>query len=1211
VNREGFEAQQQPQQEQQRGGPSQWDRKTTVDNPLSRPISAPPSNFGLNSVGSSRFFPNHDSSTTENELRNNNNNNNNNNEQSNNSKYAMPKQKNNLLHLSNMSSSQLTAVDASAAMRISSSHENIGFNYRTWNAGTSSSSGFGIMGGGNTSVGNLRSLFSQQNDGGGNGDVVANADDFLSPPSTSSTAAPSSASTTTATDPNAENDVNNKKFYTPHMLLGMGIRRPASTGVIGENDTVLRNDLSSSTQTIGHAPPPSSSKSDAVAWSDLFSEMVISSNNSNNNNNTKSNSPIANPSVDAAAAAAGGGGRVGSELPPHGSSNPTNSNESSLQGAVRPAPKTLMDLIQEDFPKSPRLTPEAGRMAATAGVADVSNVSAAKTTGSTIPGEPTTSASIAPTTHQNPNNTIMEPNNLHPPNNTAQMHPQQYTQPTHYHTTSAPAAAAEYPPVATTNTHHSIMDAHGYTTYHAPPSDLPASTTAPYSDYNNVTNTNIYTMATNSSTSSASLASTTTSNTTSSQSQQQQQQQQPQYVSITHPHVHSQPYMTHHQPPPPPGQYTTAIPQQQHQQHAQMTHHHIPPPPGNISHQMVDANGNPYMITTTQQHSNQSAPPQAVYHVPATQSYHIIYTQPPPLSQQQQQQPPPAAGGGYTTAPSHHAVLATHPHHASTAGEGGAATAPPQYHNYHPHAPPPHHEYVTVVQHPNAAAAAAAAAGVIHTHPHQLVIAGANTVPGGAAPSTAATALTNTSGAMIVQQQQQHSPHAAGGGSIVASPQVLHNPNIHHTTPTLNNTRTSRSNRTNNHKDKSSNRTNNPKRNDRSSRSNIISKHNLDYNRNNNNGNNNSTPPSNASNTNPNQPKTLLEEFKHTRKTHPWTIHSIQHHIIEFCQDQNGSRFIQSRLDIDLPQETQIVFHEIVPHGIRTLRNDVFGNYVIQKLLERGTYVMKKQMKDCFVGEVVKLSLEMYGCRVVQKALETWEEGLLRELLTELDGEVLTLIQDQNGNHVIQKCIQVMSLKHENPKKNSLDFILRVVHQNVESLSCHPYGCRVLQRILEHCQSTQKIQTLNRISTCHERLLDDQYGNYVIQHVLQFGRHEDRDAILNLVLMGGMLRLSRQKFASNVVEKLLQFGSEEQRDLLVGEMVQVVEKDAQNHEEDVGQAVVLLMVRDPFANYVVQTTLDVAPDGLNRQKLLDILNTNSDQLRSYTFAKHIVAKLSC
>lgn len=54
----------------------------------------------------------------------------------------------------------------------------------------------------------------------------------------------------------------------------------------------------------------------------------------------------------------------------------------------------------------------------------------------------------------------------------------------------------------------------------------------------------------------------------------------------------------------------------------------------------------------------------------------------------------------------------------------------------------------------------------------------------------------------------------------------------------------------------------------------------------------------------------------------------------------------------------------------------------------------------------------------------------------------------------------------------------------VLTLSTHPYGCRVIQRILEHCTSEQTSPILDEMHQHVEQLIQDQYGNYVIQHVL-------------------------------------------------------------------------------------------------------------------------------
>ena len=53
------------------------------------------------------------------------------------------------------------------------------------------------------------------------------------------------------------------------------------------------------------------------------------------------------------------------------------------------------------------------------------------------------------------------------------------------------------------------------------------------------------------------------------------------------------------------------------------------------------------------------------------------------------------------------------------------------------------------------------------------------------------------------------------------------------------------------------------------------------------------------------------------------------------------------------------------------------------------------------------------------------------------------------------------------------------------------------------------------------------------------------------------------------------------------------------------------MVRDAYANYVVQTTLDVVPEGDEKGMLLKELNTHSDQLVSFNLTKNCIRLFSC
>lgn len=79
---------------------------------------------------------------------------------------------------------------------------------------------------------------------------------------------------------------------------------------------------------------------------------------------------------------------------------------------------------------------------------------------------------------------------------------------------------------------------------------------------------------------------------------------------------------------------------------------------------------------------------------------------------------------------------------------------------------------------------------------------------------------------------------------------------------------------------------------------------------------------------------------------------------------------------------------------------------------------------------------------------------------------------------------------------------------------------------------------IGELHRCTAQLVQDQYGNYVIQHILERGRPSDKSMVVSKI-RGQVLQLSKHKFASNVVEKCVDYGTKEERQLLIEEVLQV------------------------------------------------------------------------
>jgi len=72
----------------------------------------------------------------------------------------------------------------------------------------------------------------------------------------------------------------------------------------------------------------------------------------------------------------------------------------------------------------------------------------------------------------------------------------------------------------------------------------------------------------------------------------------------------------------------------------------------------------------------------------------------------------------------------------------------------------------------------------------------------------------------------------------------------------------------------------------------------------------------------------------------------------------------------------------------------------------------------------------------------------------------------------------------------------------VVSLSTHPYGCRVVQRVLEHCTINDAKEHIRKdILRSTAPLATDQYGNYVIQHMLEHGPASARYALIIIIMI--------------------------------------------------------------------------------------------------------------
>ncbi|GAM83674.1 hypothetical protein ANO11243_016620 [Dothideomycetidae sp. 11243] len=315
-------------------------------------------------------------------------------------------------------------------------------------------------------------------------------------------------------------------------------------------------------------------------------------------------------------------------------------------------------------------------------------------------------------------------------------------------------------------------------------------------------------------------------------------------------------------------------------------------------------------------------------------------------------------------------------------------------------------------------------------------------------------------------------------------------------------------------------------------------------------------------------------------------LEALKGEIAGLCKDQHGCRFLQKKLEDRNPEHIRIIFEETLPHVVE-LMTDPFGNYLCQKLLEYANDDQRTALVAESTDYMVRIALNQHGTRALQKMIEFISTQQQVDMITRaLKDQVVQLIQDLNGNHVIQKCLNHL-------KQDNVQFIIDAVCAHVVTVGTHRHGCCVLQRCVDHASSVQKGQLVASITRNVFALVQDPFGNYVVQYILDLGEPAFSEPIC-LSMVGSVYALARQKFSSNVIEKGIRTANEDTRRRLVSEMLHPLELQK--------------MLRDSFANYVVQTAIDYS-DEETKAALFDLIRPILPNIRGTPYGRRIQTKI--
>jgi hypothetical protein len=172
-----------------------------------------------------------------------------------------------------------------------------------------------------------------------------------------------------------------------------------------------------------------------------------------------------------------------------------------------------------------------------------------------------------------------------------------------------------------------------------------------------------------------------------------------------------------------------------------------------------------------------------------------------------------------------------------------------------------------------------------------------------------------------------------------------------------------------------------------------------------------------------------------------------------------------------------------------------------------------------------------------------------------------------------------------------------------------------MQRCLEKGSRAQKMALADVIIRHLSALIEDPFGNYLVQNVLKLENTEKSEMIFR-VIAKDFVRLSQLKFSSNVIEKCLDSdkigpqvdalfcGTHENEDITIHRCMGKQAKNKANRVKFLTQRLML----HSFGNYVLQKALLVVNSGL-RNQILESIQLQSSSLMSTKHGPKVLQKM--
>lgn len=220
-------------------------------------------------------------------------------------------------------------------------------------------------------------------------------------------------------------------------------------------------------------------------------------------------------------------------------------------------------------------------------------------------------------------------------------------------------------------------------------------------------------------------------------------------------------------------------------------------------------------------------------------------------------------------------------------------------------------------------------------------------------------------------------------------------------------------------------------------------------------------------------------------------IHYASIDFLNITKDYSGTHVMQAILDkITTIEQEQFICN--LTKGVELeMADDSNATHVLQKIIVTIPEERRPELNEVVLSNLKSLSLKMNSVCLVKKFIGSCENLLNKQrILKILSENCVEISQNPYGNYAIQYILEEWGV-------NECNSIVKVIADNIASLSVQKYSSNVSEKILELLKDKKKSYCLKQLFFNSKVLnvLKNKYGRYVLQKAVKWMTAQEKEEI--------------------------------------------------------------------------------------------------------------------